>query len=875
MNTNFKVVFNKARGALMVANEITSSVQAKGTKTVVAAAVAAVMAGVAGTAMAADIANLELKDGATVTVSTVENQKSVVVSGSAFATETAGGEAVAFDKDKHTLGTTTELTLNNGGIIVTGQTDERASINGTVGSIGVNATSGASGALNVTGEIALDTGNITLKTYDGKTAGQDATVSGGATVSLKAGTLTTSAEKASDATVAGAGTANLKASGNVTLGIAADPKKLEDGSDYNLVIGTKTVVQSENGNVVYNKGSLQNSADLTLSGVEVSLGEGVVIANGKDAVLSLTGTTVNLNADYVDQEGRLIVSGTTAANLNGDIKASSIKVGAVETASDKKETNNVILTDGGNIGKNSVVTTDALTFAGKGLGLNVSGSLTSADTTVSASGATLTVNAASADVDGTASLGKLTIAGAEGSELNDLTVTNQTNTAVTADSLVIEYVAADDKADPKVAEKKAGTFTLAKGDFTVGTMTVGKGGAVSIANGSTFTINAEGAAVNAGKVTNNGELVIAEGVAFDNTTGEIADASTPSGSVIVAGVLTNHATVEEKAVDGKITAKALTVKANGKVDTDLTADYKVGETTLDVGSTFVTALNANAEGGDVSTAAPAKTLKLTTGFILAGGSITDRSGNAISDFVANGASGSLTVKVADQSYNSVRLLDGGKFTVNATGTKVADLTVTSGVATVGAEGALEVGKLTTGATNASVVVNGTLTASAQALGLKNNATDKTLEKDTSTTNGSGKVENGTLQVTQNGRLVVTGLDDLTFKTTGLSALTGLTANDRTGVIDLGKATIEGLVSGGKVAFTALKDLQGITTEELKSATVTGVNATIDHSNSWGKVQLAAEDPVKVENATLTLNGGSGDIVFYGSSEISGQPLLKK
>ena len=34
MNTNFKVVFNKARGALMVANEITSSVQAKGTKTV-------------------------------------------------------------------------------------------------------------------------------------------------------------------------------------------------------------------------------------------------------------------------------------------------------------------------------------------------------------------------------------------------------------------------------------------------------------------------------------------------------------------------------------------------------------------------------------------------------------------------------------------------------------------------------------------------------------------------------------------------------------------------------------------------------------------------------------------------------------------------
>lgn len=45
MNSTFEVVFNKARGALMVVNEATSSVQAKGTKTVIAAAVTALMAG--------------------------------------------------------------------------------------------------------------------------------------------------------------------------------------------------------------------------------------------------------------------------------------------------------------------------------------------------------------------------------------------------------------------------------------------------------------------------------------------------------------------------------------------------------------------------------------------------------------------------------------------------------------------------------------------------------------------------------------------------------------------------------------------------------------------------------------------------------------
>lgn len=60
MNKSFKVVFNKARGALMVVNEVTSSVQAKGTKTVIAAAVAAL---VAGGAVAADTQWLLIRSG--------------------------------------------------------------------------------------------------------------------------------------------------------------------------------------------------------------------------------------------------------------------------------------------------------------------------------------------------------------------------------------------------------------------------------------------------------------------------------------------------------------------------------------------------------------------------------------------------------------------------------------------------------------------------------------------------------------------------------------------------------------------------------------------------------------------------------------------
>ena len=69
MNRNFKVVFSKARGALMVVNEATSSVQAKGTKTVIAAAVAALSlgAGVASAAQTFKDVTLNAGDSLTVT----------------------------------------------------------------------------------------------------------------------------------------------------------------------------------------------------------------------------------------------------------------------------------------------------------------------------------------------------------------------------------------------------------------------------------------------------------------------------------------------------------------------------------------------------------------------------------------------------------------------------------------------------------------------------------------------------------------------------------------------------------------------------------------------------------------------------------------
>ena len=65
MNKTFKVIFNRARATLMVANEITRSVQKKGTKTVLASAVALALSS---TAVAAEVGkawNNPIDDGAT------------------------------------------------------------------------------------------------------------------------------------------------------------------------------------------------------------------------------------------------------------------------------------------------------------------------------------------------------------------------------------------------------------------------------------------------------------------------------------------------------------------------------------------------------------------------------------------------------------------------------------------------------------------------------------------------------------------------------------------------------------------------------------------------------------------------------------------
>ena len=181
MNSTFKVVFNKARGALMVVNEVTSSVQGKGTKTVVAAAVVTMLAGVAGSTMAAewqDAPETLTPDTNTVQWTDIEDQNSFVH------TPTGDGEKTVplswmsvtdnktFDKTLWVTGVGSKAQASGFGVSGEGVTfTNKGTIYATSGENGVNFQNDAIWAGN--GATAINEGKIVAKDAYGMRVGKD------------------------------------------------------------------------------------------------------------------------------------------------------------------------------------------------------------------------------------------------------------------------------------------------------------------------------------------------------------------------------------------------------------------------------------------------------------------------------------------------------------------------------------------------------------------------------------------------------------------------------------------------------------------------------------------------------------------------------
>ena len=302
MNSTFKVVFNKARGALMVVNEVTSSVQAKGTKTVVATAVAAIIAGVAGTAGATG-ANYYLDAEGNITIT--GGATPAITSDKVYTSETGRETSDKYNNAALTANDTLHFLGTNGVLNIVSTKDGAASgaTGVTLGAIEVSAI-----AANKASAI------INLTTYDQAYANQAKLMLGAAGENGAIGTgnnQTVVINFANEGTVPASGTAAASvigtnnATGDLTIGT-------DDEADYPSSV-TINVAQGAAAQITAGT----TSGTLTLDNVVLN-NEGALNLVGKTAVVfnsSYTGTT----------NGSLLVEGNTI--LSKDLTDTVVLVG--------------------------------------------------------------------------------------------------------------------------------------------------------------------------------------------------------------------------------------------------------------------------------------------------------------------------------------------------------------------------------------------------------------------------------------------------------------------------------------------------------------------------------------------------------------------
>lgn len=898
MNRNFKVVFSKARGALMVVNEATSSVQAKGTKTVIAAAVAALSLG-AGVASAASqtFTDVTLDAGDSLTVTSKDGATVYTPAGTVTGTTNATSDNTnkTFAATGDTLDSGAAVYLNGGVLVLTGtstdavvKADDAANSKTTSGTITLNSVASAGAGTLVTYD-DLEEGtfsklDLNLNVFNAATGGTAGNVTIGEStkdLTIKEGTLKTGTiEGSSTAANKVAGTATITGK-NLEFGVATgtvgdnkEPSATNPGSAYdfdNAADVRLDVTAAET--VKFNKGTITNAGTMKVTGAKgVTVGKEVSIANTGD--LTFTDTeAVNFNADYTATAGRLFIE-SKANTISGNITADSLKFGIRITDSDTaKETNQVVITataSGTNTIKyGSTVDVKALTVEDAATTIN--GTLKAATTAVTdKTTAGLTV----VDTTGTTgkkqyaavSLGDITVgSAASGAQGNtSFTLTNQAENAVEASSLTVVK-----------NSTTANTFALNAGKFSVGKLT--NQGKVTLTDGEEFTLTGEGANASGAEITlasskEYASLVVAEGASLQNQ-GSIT-ATDGEGKIYVGGTLTNLPEIAATTTAAKVpagTIKAAAVEVDGVLSTALdtasatTKVYDVAQTTINTAGELQTSLNAILDPTNATATTPKDALEIANTITLEG-KIT-AAGAEVPNYIVNATGGAFTIKEADKTFNTVQV-KAGEFKTDDADVTLSVLDVKdAGTAKVNG-GTLNVTTLKTVAEKSVTVEDGTLATSLTGLGLK--YTDSGFAAADATTAGAGKVEDKSI-VLGTSSLLDLDLGSVTEVTSAqLTGLTGLVSDDATskGLIDIGATQIKEVkeaIKDGKIASTALSSIAGVTNDTIKSVTVTGLDEVKDHDAIYGAIEQAdaAADSkdFTINDVSLTLTG-TGNLVSY-------------
>ena len=597
MNKSFKVVFSKARSALMVVNEATSSIQAKGTKTVIAAAAAAMIAGGAVAAEPIGIDGSSYYVGAGTTHTLLGN------------TVDAAGIQKWDEVGKKWVGLTDNTPFT---------TTNDVFVDGTV-NVGVDISTGTDtvASLKVKSLTSTGTINITAGNAAVAAAAVGAGIESSGAVSLTGGSLNflnnagattkpaTATEAENEAKVYGSLTLEAKR-GDVTLGQAATTDKAASVLAVKVAKDIEATITAQ-GAVIVDNATFANEGKLKLVGTTngVKFKSDYTQGTGNDGTVEMVGAsefTGNVKFDSV-MVGRAVTAPDTTSNvvsekvlLNGNVTVNGTAKKAASFATGKLNITSGTFTVGG------YATADlgevAVGGADTSLVVSASGAATASKMTVS--NGTLTVNG-----DLTVNKAADTPAVAAATDpVYDLTIGTAGNTvsvsgSLTAGSVLIGTATNADlsvsgtmQADSVTVQGDTGAATLtvsgAESSVTIGALNLNKSGTVSVGSsgavvvtGDTvfakdskgdFTVNGTGAKVSLQNVTFAKDAAGGNKVHVQNGSVTIDGTLTANAGSLTVGGDTAAATVNGKVAAAGSTKAGLVVLTNGTLTLGSAAD---------------------------------------------------------------------------------------------------------------------------------------------------------------------------------------------------------------------------------------------------------------------------------------------------------------
>lgn len=708
-----------------------------------------------------------------------------------------------------------------------------------------------------TGAVASNTGKLSAAVVGGglaNTTGSTATV-GSTRVTIATGTI-------NGKVVAGGAAINGGKSG-----VEGDTSlTMTGGKVYGDLIGGGFVDSSAD---TANEANVGGSTYITVSGgslvdAEIIGGGSVRNAAGEANVTGDTHVTVTKYANkQVDQEwvqyvlggGKAMTSGkqTATANVDGSTNVTIGEQGATGEALDIKF---------------GTVAGGGLARAQKGEGF-ATATVTNANVTVHSgilsgvAGGGIAENYGTGTADATVTNANLTI---NGGTINGVKYKGVDNSAV---AVLGGGIAKGTKANA--------TTTAANTIINGGTI---KGHVVAggLADGGTATVGTANLTITGGEITGS---VYAGGAALnggDEATVDNFDVRITGGTItghVVAGNYTGDTGASTFTLLGASPYSGGSSKGTITIGGGATIGGKVDASAKDVATNVIidgadATVTGGYEGNTDSTLTfnnyNAKFDNTATGF----GYLNVAEGSNVQmDNLSTGAKGSPDASNpnADKGFfgsNNVEV--NGKGTVKAT-----NVTATDGkTITVADGGTLDAGKLTT------TVEGGTAgTVKTEGLGstlIIGNAQD-----------ALGSIDNGSLSSTAGSEIKFTGLGESVAATD----IMGKLDSSNNGIVNVGDTKVNdlsNLVENGKVKYGDWKSRTGgITNNELKKATLTGVDSPVSKTGSFGSAQLAeGEDRLNVgisgedNTNSLTLTGldASKNFVSASNGQVAGATINK-